>query len=232
MGISVTGLATLTLMLFMVLPQQPQSGLTINGKASVTAPIRQNGEVYVPLSALKAAGAQVTTSENKLSIRFLPYEGGSNQADAVEGNANEWLFNGIWRVRAIKVEPMTDPFDGNKPGYAVTLEVRNGAKKAVSMFATGAQMPQLVDVDGTALKVDEGAWQTRAQMKELLPGGSLTATIPFYYPHGTPKESVREPEKLVLLIDTKSGLLRDTGLKYATPSPAFRIWFKEQRNVP
>src|SRR5579871_596051 len=102
---------------FLALP----GSLLINGKSNPTALIEQNGELYVSLSALKAAGAQVTHAGDLISLQFLPYQGGANQADAVEGGMNAWLNNGIWRVRVLKVDPTVDPFDAAKPGYRVTL---------------------------------------------------------------------------------------------------------------
>ena len=195
----------------------------VNGKSGSLPPIEHNGELYVPVSALKAAGAQVSMQGHEVRIQFLPYQGGANQMEGVEGPANTWLNNGVWRTRVLKVEPTVDPFDANKPGYMVTLEMRNASTKSVSPFITGVEYPQLFDAGEVALKVDEGAWQTRLQMKEMLQGGGITATIPFYYPHGTPSGDVKPATKLVIPINTGSGLLRDTGLKYATKAPAFRI---------
>lgn len=198
--------------------------LLINGKSSSTAPITQNGEMYVSLAALQAAGAQVTRIGNQVHLQFLPYQGGTNQADAVEGSMNTWLNNGIWRIRILKVEPTVDPFDAAKPGYAVTLEVRNATKRTLSPFQTGVEYPQLVDENQTALKVDEGAWQTRLQMKNLMQGSGLTATIPFYYPHDTPQKGISAPVKIIIPVNPASGLLRDTGLKYAVKAPTLRVW--------
>lgn len=204
----------------------PSLSLVVNGKSSESAPIRQGDEVYIPLSALKAAGAEVIVKEGVLHVRFLPVTGGSNQITAVEGAANEWLFNGIWRVRILKTEPTVDPFDENKPGVAVTLEARNGTQKSISLFTTGAGNPELIDEGGVSLKVDEGAWQVKMLNKTLLPGEGVTATIAFYYPHGTAASATKAPGKLIVPIDTQNGLLRDTGLKYSVKAPSFRVSFK------
>ena len=200
--------------------------LLINGKSSSSAPITQNGEIYVSLSSLQVAGAQVTRVGNQGHLQFLPYQGGTNQAEAVEGGMNTWLNNGIWRVRILKVEPTVDPFDAAKPGYAVTLEVRNATKRTLSLFQTGVEYPHLVDENQTALKVDEGAWQTRLQMKDMVQASGLTAIIPFYYPHDTPKLAVSAPVKIIIPINPANGLLRDTGLKYAVKAPTLRVWLK------
>ncbi len=226
-GLGRHGLPPCSLLLFLGLPWT----LLVNGKASSVAPIEQNGQLYIPLSALKAAGAQVSVQGHDARVQFLPYQGGANQVEGVEGLANTWLNNGVWRVRVLKVEPTTDPFDPQKPGYNVTLEARNASAKTASLFQTGVEFPQLFDADESVLKVDESAWQTRLQMKDLLQGSGLTATIPFYYPHGTAAEAVKAPLKLVLPISAGSGLLRDTGLKYAVKSPTFRIWLQPQKQA-
>ena len=203
----------------------------VNGRAGTNAPIEQNGELYVPLSALKAAGAQVSIQGREVHIQFLPYQGGANQLEGVEGPVNTWLNNGLWRVRVLKVEAVTDPFDTSRQGYNVTLEMRNASTKTLSPFQTGVQFPQLFDAGEVALKVDEGAWQTRLQMKEMLQGGGITTTIAFYYPHGTPAVEVKPAAKLILPINMGSGLLRDTGLKYAAKSPAFRVKLTSQQET-
>jgi hypothetical protein len=209
---------------FLALP----GSLLINGKLNPEALLEHNGELYVSVSALKSAGAQVTHVGGQISIQFLPYQGGANQADAVEGGMNAWLNNGIWRVRVLKVEATVDPFDAAKPGYNVTLEVRNATTKTLTMFQTGVKNPEMSAEDGATLKVDEGAWQVRAQMQELIRGAGLTATIAFYYPHGTPATDMKAPLKFVLPIVKTDGLLRDTGLKYAVSAPTLRIWLKPE----
>ena len=203
----------------------------VNGRVASVSPITQNGELYVPVSALKAAGAQVSIQGREVHIQFLPYQGGANQMAGVEGPVNTWVHNGLWRTRVLRVEPTVDPYDPQKPGYNVTMEMRNASVKTVSPFLTGVEYPQLFDAGEVALKVDEGAWQTRMQMKEMLQGSGITATIPFYYPHGTATEDVKPAAKFVIPVNTGSGLLRDTGLKYAVKSPAFRIWLTPEKEA-
>jgi hypothetical protein len=199
--------------------------LFINGRASSKAPLEKDGEYYIPLSALKAAGAEVSVKGNEVRIRFEPVTGGTHQADAVEGRLNEWLFNGIWRVKVTGVAPTVDPFDKDRPGYKVTIECRNGSTKTISQFNTGMKYPQLFDEINTKLTIDENGWQTGSWFKELPAGGSVVHDAVFYYPHGTHQGSVKKPAKLLILVDVNDGLLKGSGLKYTTKAPSFRITF-------
>ena len=84
------------------------------------------GKTYVPLSALQSLGIQVSTGSGVTSLTggkavaaapgtttaaSTPNNGagGANQKASVTGCVNEWLFNGVWRMRVTKVEPVTDP---------------------------------------------------------------------------------------------------------------------------
>ena len=198
--------------------------IMINGKPAAHAPVVQNGETYVSLSDLKAAGAQVTVSGGQTSIRFRPDSGGAYQVAAVEGTRGEWLFNGIWRLKAGAVSACERPFSDHIPGWAVEIEVRNGSTKEVALHNTGVQLPTLALSDGTVLKADEGDWQLIC-FRQMLPGASVTHTLKFYFPHGTTSSQVKPAERLVVNADTKFGLLRDTGLHY-TAGPAFRVSLK------
>jgi hypothetical protein len=199
--------------------------LYINGRASKKIPIIKDGEYYIPLSSIKEAGAEVSMNDKEVRIRFEPITGGSHQVDATEGKTNEWLFNGIWRVKVTGVAPTVDPYDRERPGYKVTIECRNGTTKTISQFATGMKYPQLFDENNTKLTIDENGWQTGSWFKELPQGASVSNDAVFYYPHGTPAASVRKPGKLLILVDVNDGNLKGTGLKYSAKSPSFRISF-------
>ena len=196
--------------------------LFINGKPAAHAPISQNGETWVSVSDLKAAGAQVTVGDGRLSIRFRPDSGGAHQITGVEGAKGEWLFNGIWRLRATAVEVAEKPFSNGVPGWAVTVEIRNGSNKEVSLFNTGVGLPTLALADGTILKADEGDWQT-ISFRQMLPGAAVTHALKFWFPSGTVKSGTKPAVRLVVPVDVRSGLLRDTGLHYTGGAPAFRV---------
>lgn len=180
--------------------------LTINGRPAANGLLQHQGKSWVCLDDLKAAGARVEGN----SIRFQA-EGGANQIAALEGKTGEWLFNGIWRLQTAPAVAIQTPH----PGWGLDIEFRNGAKKEVTLHQTGVQLPTLALADGTVLKADEGDWQLIC-FRPLLPGAAVKHQLKFYTTTGT-------PQRLILPVDPKFGLLRDTGLRYTAPAPSFRI---------
>lgn len=202
--------------------------LVINGKPAKLVPITHEGETYISLTELRRAGAQITQSGETMSIAFIPYQGGTQQVDALEGTTGEWIFNGIWRLRVNGATPIFDE-GSNRPGWSIDAEIRNGSNKTVSMGQTGvSQEVLLFDVDGKRLSLDVGDFQVQMYFVELPPGGAIKHQLKFYYPSHTPRDAARPVSKLLLQVDTKSGLLRDTGLKYNVAAPNMRIWFRDQ----
>ena len=193
--------------------------LLINGRPAAHGLLQHQGKSWVCLDDLKAAGAQVTAN----SIRFQA-EGGAQQVAAVEGQANEWLFNGLWRLKSATPSLIRKPYSGEPgtPGWGIEVEFRNGANKEVSLQQTGVQLPTLALANGTVLKADEGDWQL-ISFRALLPGATVKHQLKFYAPHGSAE--VDKAQRLVVPIDPKFGLLRDTGLRYTVPAPNFRIGY-------
>lgn len=146
--------------------------------------------------------------------------GGSYQKSALSGCAGEWLFNGVWRVRANNVTPVTK--EGvDLPGYAVTLNVRNGSHKTTSMAYSGASNPQLVLDDGTVLDLDTDSailWSQNFN-KDLPQSAGFTQTLNYYVStKGTP---VPKAGKLLMEIDpTKEG---SSAPRYTTKTPSLRV---------
>jgi len=229
-GRSAAALAILLALLGALLAWGAQQALSvfINGKAAGVPPVVKDGEIYIPVSALRAAGAQVTKTDKELRIRFEPAQGGAYQAEAVEGRLNEWLFNGLWRVQVSQIEPITDPFNSARPGWAVTLEFANGSRKSTSQFVTGVTYPELYDEKDRKLTIDENDWQTGSWFKELPPGGKVKHSAKFYYPSGTPAASTDRPKKLLILVDVNNGNFKSTGLKYSVKNPSFRISLEKE----
>ncbi len=190
--------------------------LVINGRAATGSAIVVKGETYVPLKALQAAGVKVTTSGGSLSLTFPAAAGGANQVAAVEGRLNEWLFNGIWRLRVLSVAPSAD-----SSGWDVKVEVRNGTKEdALSISGTGYDGLKLVFGDGKMLETS-GAGDISSH--SFPQGGAEIFTLNF------PDENLasHKPEKLLLLIKPDADLvkyLRDRmKIGYTVPDPSFRV---------
>lgn len=197
--------------------------LRINGRPAAHGLLQHQGQSWVCLDDLKAAGAQVTSNQGGLSIRFQA-EGGAQQIAALEGKTGEWLFNGLWRLQAAPASLLRKPYSGEPgtPGWGIEVEIRNGAKKEVSLHQSGVQLPTLALANGSVLKADEGDWQL-ISFRPLLPGATVKHQLKFYFPHGTPDSAVEKAVRLVVPIDPRFGLLRDTGLRYSVPDPSFRI---------
>jgi hypothetical protein len=189
--------------------------LTINGKASTKSAIVVGGETYVPLKALQAAGAQVIVANGSVAINF-PVSGGSNQANAVEGGLNEWLFNGIWRLRVLSVAPATDGM-----GWEAKIEVRNGTKQdELALDGTGFDSLKLVLSDGKML---EGRGTSDLTSHSFPQGGGETFTLTF----ADEELASHKPDKLILFIKPDADLTKymKDRLKvgYTVPDPSFRI---------
>lgn len=209
----------------------------VNGQATPRSAVVINGETYVPLSPLKGLGITgslkgtvLTLSQKGNGSPASPAAGGANQITALEGCLNEPLFNGIWRIRVTSLTQIRTPDAGSPdiPGWAVTLEVRNGAQKPTSLMETGfgassgGSQPALVLADGTPLTLDDNdflkPWST-----SLLQGGVMKFKLRFSFPRGTTEAqaAAQRPSKFILQINPKLPEYR--GLSYGVPDPSLRV---------
>jgi hypothetical protein len=210
-------------------------GLVIDGKPYSSAALVIDGKTYVPLDALKAAGVKAAQAGGTLSLTMrggaaaptaaAPVAGGANQRVALEGCVGETLFNGIWRVKVTKVEPIKNVItaDAAVPGYAVTLEFRNGGQGTAQPVFTGVKEFQVALVDGNILQASTDA--QKFQFANLPQGAAVNGVVTFYYPAITPDDQVKKPEKLLINIDPKGfeGSMKSAGVAYSTPTPGLRI---------
>lgn len=197
-----------------------QSGglsILVNGKSVPGKSLVSKGQTYVPISALKAAGATVSTAGGKLSITFAtPAAGGANQVAAVEGGINDWLFNGIWRFRVTSVAPL----EGDRPGWKVGVELRNGTKlDNFALSGSGFDSLSLIMADGNAIKPYNGGEIVDPGLGQ---GAMAVVNLIFYDDEG----NGRKPEKLILRIapdDFTRNYLKGQGAVYSVPDPSFRV---------
>lgn len=61
------------------------------------------------------------------SLSVMPAQSAADSTQ--EGCMNQWMFNGVWRVRVTKVEPF---MDGSQVGWQVTESWRNGTTQEMS----------------------------------------------------------------------------------------------------
>jgi hypothetical protein len=208
--------------------------LTINGKVSSTPAIVVAGKTYLPLDALEKAGLKVVRSNGALAVT-LPgassspasqAAGGANERVSLEGCLGEQLFNGVWRIRASKLERANK--DTTVPGWGVMLEVRNGSKATITPVDAGfdptGQGIQLAFDDATTIPVDPLEVQ-KLTFASLPPGGAVTQQLKFYYPFGTKEDAVKTPIKFLLEINAKGigDSTRAKGVAFSVPNPSLRI---------
>ena len=103
------------------------------------------------------------------------------QSNARTGCMNQWLFNGVWRVRVSKVEPIMN--GSQQTGWQVTQTWRNGTSVEL---APGDSLlkPETLSVAGLALE-SEGHTQNGLAANEFAPSGEFTYTQTFFGPNGS-----------------------------------------------
>jgi hypothetical protein len=183
------------------------------GKAYVIA-----GQAYVPTSALKAFNIAATQTGNALSLGAI---GGSNQVAALEGCLGQTLFNGVHRVTVKSIDAISIT---GAPAWGVTLEVRNGIKRALTLFDAGVRSGSvfIATQDGNPRDNSNNGTASRELDKELVykslpPGGVVTYQVKFV---SLSSSEEPKPSKFLMTID-KSKALKD--LPFSAPDPSFRV---------
>jgi hypothetical protein len=187
--------------------------LVINTKAYSGQAIVVKGETYVPLKALQAAGVRSSLTGGTLTLTLpnASTDGGANQVTALEGCLNEWIFNGIWRVRATNPTAIT----GNRNGLSVRLEFRNGTQaNGVAPAGTGW--------GGVQVALDDGATVSAVNTNDVrdppyVPGGSHMQTLEFFW-----DDVARTPKKLIVVFNPKD-MNTSFKIKFSAPDPSLRI---------
>jgi hypothetical protein len=200
--------------------------LSINGVNSSSPAIVQNGKTYISLEALQKAGVKATVSKTEIKLELPGFAGGTNQRASLEGCLGETLFNGVWRVKTLKLERIKK--DDDMPGWGLTLEVKNSSKTTITPVDAGfdgtGQGIQLAFSDASTLNVDAMEVQ-KLTFASLPAGGSVTQQLKFYYPLGTLEENVKTPTKFLLEIDAKGigDSTRAKGVAFTVPNPSLRV---------
>ncbi len=101
------------------------------------------------------------------------------QSTTRQGCLNQWLFNGVWRAKVTKVEPI---MDGSKQtGWQVTQVWRNGTSRELSP-ADSSLKPMDLHLSNTVLEV-EGHNAQQLGFDTMAPSGELTYTAVFLGPN-------------------------------------------------
>jgi hypothetical protein len=221
-GLILVGLA---LSATVVLAASSSLRLLVNGAAQKTPAIVQNGKTYIPLEVLTKAGIKAVVTKTEVRLELPQAAGGSNQRTSLEGCLGETLFNGVWRIRASKLEAIKK--DGFIPGWGIMLEVKNGSPATITPVDAGfdgtGQGMQLAFANASTLGVDPYDVQ-KITFASLPPGGSVTHQAKFYYPASTPESAVQKPTKLLLEIGKTIGdSTRAKGVGFTVPNPSLRV---------
>jgi hypothetical protein len=149
-----------------------------------------------------------------------PAAGGAFQRSSVEGCANEYLFNGVWRIKVLSLDaPPGGPI-------RVTLQVRNGSHAdypGVMYTGFGGINGALID-----LVFDDQNTENMTNADQFVPynnsiafkhvpvGGAVTGTLMF----SAPQNAASKPVKLLIGYDPKAN---QQHAHYTVRDPSFRV---------
>ncbi len=196
----------------------------INNKTYAVRAIVQNNKTYIPLEALQQAGVKAVISKTEVKLELPGFVGGANQRTSLEGCLGETLFNGVWRIRTIKLEPIKK--DENTPGWGLTLELRNGSRATIMPVDAGFDGSgggiQLAFADANTINVDPYDVQ-KMTFASMPTGGAVTHQLKFYFPLGTSKPPT--PTKFLLEVNPSrmGDSTRAKGVAFNTSNPSLRV---------
>ena len=113
-----------------------------------------------------------------------------------QGCMNQWLFNGVWRTKVTKVEPIMD--GGRQTGWQVTQVWRNGTSRELAP-ADSMLEPEQLAISGSTLEA-EGHRQEGLAFNTNAPSGQFTYTQTFFAPNMT-ADPANKPKALDISFD-------------------------------
>lgn len=199
MKCSVVGIAAVTIALGAAMEpawaRVAEQKLYLNGKVASTNIIVQNGVAYVPIKDI--AAALDMSAEKRADGYALVKAGGANQVEGVQGKIGDELFNGLYRVKVVKVtrqESYTRQFSkgdavtapNGQEVVAVVLKLKNGTKQSqlIDLVYPGSNTG-LTDSNGQSYGPVTGlASDTPSRAATLLPGAAVDSALVFFVPKG------------------------------------------------
>jgi hypothetical protein len=158
----------------------------------------------VPRHFLRAAAVSLSLFVAlPLPAPAAPNEGGSTQAKAQAGCKNQWLFNGMWRVRVTKVA-FRPAADGYPNGWDVTMQWANGTsfpdlqpsmtnkQGLVLALANGDTLPATATTNGSLI-------EQKLDYHSFPASGQFTYTQSFL--SSDPLDENNPPAKLLVTFD-------------------------------
>lgn len=172
--------------------------------------------ILVAYSTLSASAKQPT-----------PPPGGSHQRSATEGCVNQWLFNGIWRMRVTRVRQIAPPDASSGSAWGINVETRNGTSQDDSPVWTGLGTMTIAFADGNTM--DQSASTTgtlngqKLKYHDFPPSARFTHELLFFYPYNTKPEDIKKPVKLIVPFDANVRKGHPDKPQFTTPNPSFRF---------
>ncbi|HEY7981048.1 MAG TPA: hypothetical protein VID19_06160 [Candidatus Eremiobacteraceae bacterium] len=173
---------------------------------------------------------QFTTSHYNFHIKLdctasgtQSAQGGSFEIPAVQGCMNQWMSNGVWRMRVTATAPY--PNDGGpQTGWKVTEDWTSLAHQSIAAGDTFISIQQLVLGNGDTLTSDAGV-STSGSFYQLAghvfaPGSSFTYQQLFVQ---IPFDTVDKPVKLIVTFDAATERKITYRPQYKVNPPNFRI---------
>ena len=143
---------------------------------------------------------------------------------AREGCMGEWMFNGIWRVRVTKVDPLNDD-SGKQIGWLVTEQWRNGTDHKFAPQETFAQDQILVLANGSQIAATESTNGTLSSQDlgyhDFPPSAQYTHMQKFIATGAF--DSATKPAAVVISFDATRQAANKTLPQYTISPPNFKI---------
>ncbi|KQR01016.1 hypothetical protein [Deinococcus sp. Leaf326] len=189
--------------------QAAPTTLVLNGQSVTLNTTVIGGVTYLKLADLKAV---------------LAAQGGANAKASVEGCVNEWLFNGIERLRVTKVQAVKDQYYGD--GWGVTVEIKNGAQETLTLDDAGIEYNGAVSLafaDGNSWsKSWREGWQSKTYAKMQQGTGTLYEFQIFPESKMDPAAvATYTPQKFLLEVGAKNA--ERVKANFSVPDPSFRV---------
>ncbi len=169
--------------------------LYFNGKIASTGVIVTNGIAYVPIRDV--AAALDMTSVKRPDGYALVKAGGANQVQGLAGKIGDDLFNGMYRLKVIRMirkdryerqfakgDPVSAP--EGKEVVAVVMRIKNGTKQTqlIDLVFPGSHTG-LTDADEHSYGPITGlASDAPERAASLLPGAAVDTAVVFFVPKG------------------------------------------------
>lgn len=177
------------------------------------------------------ARPQFTTAQYNFRIKLdctagggQTAQGGSFEIPAVQGCLNQWMSNGVWRMRATAVGPDNDT--GSMLGWKVSEDWMSLAHVPIAPADTNVTMQQLVLQNGDTVSSDSGVVSSGSfnemALRTFAPGGSFTYQQAYRI---VPIDPQNKPVKLIVTFDAAKEKLASNRPQYTVNPPNFRISF-------